>query len=162
MSWIIHREKRFDRELDLLRNQGDKSQVAAKRADEILSKLTQKGWTDLKHVAKLAGHGEHRVDGCIKYDIGGGFRLICFKRGENLYISFIGTHDACHRWMNRNRDRHNQVGKREAVTVVAETLGWEQNQTEEAPSEEPEYEDLLLARIDERTLRRIFSGLMRK
>jgi hypothetical protein len=87
MSWLIHREKRFDKELELLKTQGDKARVAVKRAEEILAKLTEKGWTDLKHVAKLSGHGEHRVEGCIKYDIGGGFRMICFKRGENLYGS---------------------------------------------------------------------------
>jgi heterodisulfide reductase subunit C len=82
MNWYIHREKRFERELELLRFQGEKARVAAKRAGELIAKLTQKGWTDLKHVAKLADHGEHRLDGCIKYDIGGGFRLVCFKREE--------------------------------------------------------------------------------
>jgi hypothetical protein len=162
MAWLIHREKRFDKELEFLKTQGDKGRLAVRRAEEILSKLTVQGWTDLKHVAKLSFHGEHRVDGCIKYDIGSGFRMICFKRGENLYFSYVGTHDDCHRWLNRNRDRHNQVGKREAVTVMAETVEWEKNPAEEIHSEELEYEDLLLARINDQILRRIFSGLIQK
>lgn len=161
MAWIIHREKRFDKELEILKNHGDKAWVAAKRAEEILAKLTVKGWTDLKHAAKLSGHGEHRVDGCIKYDIGSGFRMICFKRGENLYFSFVGTHDDCHRWMNRNRDQHNKVGKRAAVTAVAENPEWEPSGSEPGIPDELEYEELLLSQINDQILRRIFNGLIR-
>jgi hypothetical protein len=161
MTWHIHREKRFDKELELQKSQGEKARVAAKRAEEVLAKLTQKGWTDLKHVAKLADHGEHRLDGCIKYDIGGGFRLVCFKRGDHLYFSFIGTHDDCHRWLNRNRSRHNWVGKREAITTVVEKIKSETIQNLEVQEEEPDYDDPLKAKIDENTLRKVFEGLVR-
>jgi hypothetical protein len=161
MSWLIHREKRFDKELELLKTQGDKARVAVKRAEEIISKLTEKGWTDLKQVAKLTGHGEHRVDGCFKYDIGGGFRMICFKRGENLYFSYVGTHDDCHRWLNRNRKLHNLVGKREAITTIVEKSAWEQTHEAEAPVEESDYDDRLMSQINDQILRRIFNGLIR-
>jgi hypothetical protein len=161
MNWFIHREKRFDKELDLLRSQGDKAQVAAKRAEEIINKLTQKGWTDLKHIAKLSDHGEHRVDGCIKYDLGGGFRLVCFKRGDHLYFSYVGTHDDCHRWLHRNRSLHNQVGKREAVTTVVEKMKPDPILILEGQEKESDYDDLLMAKIDENTLRKIFEGLVR-
>lgn len=161
MNWYIHREKRFDKELDLLRHQGGKAAIAAKRAEEILAKLTLKGWTDLKHVAKLADHGEHRLDGCIKYDIGGGFRLVCFKRGDHLYFSYVGTHDDCHRWLNRNRSRHNWVGKREVITTVVEKIRSETIQNLEVEEEESDYDDLLMTKIDENTLRKVFEGLVR-
>jgi hypothetical protein len=161
MSWLIHREKRFDKELELLKTQGDKALVAVKRAEEIISKLTEKGWTDLKQVAKLTGHGEHRIDGCFKYDIGGGFRMICFKRGENLYFSYLCTHDDCHRWLNRNRKLHNQVGTREAVIMVVEKSDWEQTREEEVPIEKWDYEEGLMSQINDQLLRRIFNGLIR-
>jgi hypothetical protein len=160
MNWFIHREKRFDKELELLRSQGDKAQVAAKRAEEIINKLTQKGWTDLKHVAKLSDHGEHRVDGCIKYDLGGGFRLVCFKRGDHLYFSYVGTHDDCHRWLHRNRSLHNQVGKREADTTVVKKMGPETTRIVKEQTEEPDYDDLLMAKMDEKALRKVFKGLV--
>jgi len=161
MNWSIHREKRFDKTLELLRSQGEKARVAAKRAEEVITKLTQKGWTDLKHVAKLADYGEHRVDGCIKYDIGGGFRLVCFKRGENLYFSYVGTHDECHRWLNRNRRRHNRVGKREAATIVVEKIKFHSIPIPVKLEDRPDYEDLLMKQIDEKLLRKVFDGLVR-
>jgi hypothetical protein len=161
MNWFIHREKRFDKELELLRSQGEKARVAAKRAEEVLAKLTQKGWTDLKHVAKLADHGEHRLDGCIKYDIGGGFRLVCFKRGDHLYFSYVGTHDDCHRWLNQSKNRPHLVGKRDAVTTIVEKIKSETIQNLEVEEEKPDYDDLLMAKIDENILRKIFEGLVR-
>lgn len=162
MAWIIHSEKRFDKELELLRTRGDKAGLAVKRAEEILAKLTTKGWTDLKHVAKLSDHGEHRLDGCIKYDISGGFRLVCFKRGEHLYFSYIGTHDDCHRWLNRNKNRPHRVGKREAVTTVVEKKKPEAIQIQEDREKEWDYEEQLMARIDEKILRKIFGGIWEK
>lgn len=160
MIWFIHREKRFDKELKLLRSQGEKAWVAAKRAEEIMVKLTQRGWTDLKHVAKLADHGEHRVDGCIKYDIGGGFRLIGFKRGDHLYFSYVGTHDDCHRWLNRNKGSHNRVGKREAVTTIVEKNKPEKIHVLEKPEEDFDYDDRLMARLNDGILRKVFKGLV--
>jgi hypothetical protein len=160
MNWYIHREKRFDKEMELLRSQGEKARVAAKRAEKLIAKLTQKGWTDLKHVAKLADHGEHRLDGCIKYDIGGGFRLVCFKRGDHLYFSYVGTHDDCHRWLNQSKNRPHLVGKREAVTTVVEKKKTEKNQIQEAPEEEWDYDDRLMEQINDQLLRKVFSGLV--
>jgi hypothetical protein len=161
MNWYIHREKRFDKELELLRSQGEKARVAAKRAEEVIAKLTQKGWTDLKHVAKLADHGEHRLDGCIKYDIGGGFRLVCFKRRDHLYFSYVGTHDDCHRWLNQSKNRPHLVGKREAVTTVVEKKKAEKIQIQEAPEEEGDYDDRLMEQINDEILRKVFEGLVR-
>jgi hypothetical protein len=160
MNWYIHREKRFDKEMELLRSQGEKARVAAKRAEEVIAKLTQKGWTDLKHVAKLADHGEHRVDGCIKYDIGGGFRLVCFKRGDHLYFSYVGTHDDCHRWLNQSKNRPHLVGKREALTTVVEKKKPEKIQIQEAPEEEWDYDDRFKEQINDQILRKVFSGLV--
>ena len=160
MNWYIHREKRFDKELDLLRSQGEKARVAAKRAEEVIAKLTQKGWTDLKHVAKLADHGEHRLDGCIKYDIGGGFRLVCFKRADHLYFSYVGTHDDCHRWLNQSKNRPHLVGKREAATTVVEKRKPEKIRLQEVPEEEWDYDDRLMDQINEQILRKIFCGLV--
>lgn len=161
MNWYIHREKRFDKELEQLRSQGEKARVAAKRAEEVIAKLTQKAWTDLKHVAKLADHGEHRLEGCLKYDIDGGYRLVCFKRGEHLYFSYVGTHDDCHRWLNQSKNRPHLVGKREAMTTIVEKKKPEIMQIQEIREEEEDYDERLMAQINDTVLRKVFSGLVR-
>ena len=161
MTWQIHREKRFDKEIELLRTQGEKAAIAAKRAEEVLAKITEKGWTDLRHVAKLTDHGEHRVEGCIKYDIGGGFRLICFKRGEHLYFSYLGSHDDCHRWLNRNSKRHNQVGKREANTFQVEKKRPVAESLMEGTEAEEDYDTRVMKQLNDQLLRKVFAGLLR-
>ncbi len=161
MNWFIHREKRFDKAIELLRFQGKKARVAAKRAEEVIAKITLKGWTDLKHVAKLADHGEHRIDGCIKYNIGGGFRLICFKRGDHLYFSFVGTHDDCHRWLNQSKNRPGLVGKREAITSAVKKKNQGNTIIQEAREEEWDYDDRVMEQINDQILRKVFCGLVR-
>jgi len=160
MKWYIHLEKRFEKELEHLRSQGEKARLAAKRAEEVIAKLIQKGWTDLKHIAKLADQGEHRLDGCIKYDIGGGYRLVCFKRGDHLYFSFIGSHDDCHRWLNQSKNQPHLVGKREALTTIVEKKKPEIFKVQETREEE-DYDERLMAQINDTILRQVFSGLVR-
>jgi hypothetical protein len=62
--------------------------------------------------------------------------------------------------LNRNRSRHNWVGKREAITTVVEKIKSEMIQNLEVEEEESDYEDLLMAKIDENTLRKVFEGLV--
>ena len=40
----------------------------------------------------------------IKYDLGSGYRLLCYKNGTNLYCLFVGTHDDSHSWIEKNKN----------------------------------------------------------
>lgn len=162
MIRFVHREKRFEKELESLQKSGEKASAAARKAEGIIVILTQRGCPDLKRAGRLTGWGEHRVDGCIKYDLGDGFRMICFKRGDHFYFSYVGTHDDCHRWLNRNRSRHNRVGKREAATTVVEKKKPEKKPFQENREEEWDYDEQLMARVDEKVLRKIFGGICGK
>ncbi|MFH1977255.1 MAG: hypothetical protein ABIJ52_17165 [Pseudomonadota bacterium] len=162
MIRFVHREKRFEKELESLQKSGEKASAVARKAEGIIVILTQRGCPDLKRAGRLTGWGEHRVNGCIKYDLGDGFRMICFKRGDHFYFSYVGTHDDCHRWLNRNRSRHNRVGKREAVTTVVEKEKPEKKSFQENREEEWDYDEQLMAQVDEKILRKIFGGIWEK
>ena len=90
MIRFVHLERRFEKELDALRQRGETGAAAAQKAEALIAALTQNGPPDLKKVWKLTAWGEKRIEGCIKYDLGEGFRIICFRRGETLFVSYIG------------------------------------------------------------------------
>jgi hypothetical protein len=108
----------------------------------------------------LTGWGERRIEGCLKYDLDDGFRVVCFRRGETLFLSFVGDHDECQKYLDHYSGRHNWVAKENGTTLPVQMA--EQADGQEAASAddfEDDYDDLLLEQIDDKTLRKIFSGL---
>ncbi|MBA4394155.1 MAG: hypothetical protein C0407_11435 [Desulfobacca sp.] len=163
MIRFIHLERRFEKELEALWQRGEKGTGEAQKAGELLAALTRNGPPDLKRIWKLTGWGEKRIEGCIKYDLGEGFRMICFRRGETLFISYVGDHDECQKYLDHYSGRHNWVAKENGTTLpvqLAEGL----EDPEAAPPDEDfdqDYDDLLMEQIDEKILRKIFSGLIK-
>jgi hypothetical protein len=163
MIRFVHLERRFEKELETLRKRGEIALGVARKAEEVIANLTERESPDLKRAWKLTGWGEKRVDGCIKYDLGDGFRMICFRRGETLFVSYIGTHDECHNWLDHFSGRHNWVAKENGATLPVQLVEPPAG-SEAAPSDEgfdENYDDLLLEQIDDRTLRKVFSGLLK-
>jgi hypothetical protein len=163
MIRFVHLERRFEKELEDLWKRGETGAVAAQKVNELLLALTRNGSPDLKKVWKLTGWGEKRIEGCLKYDLGDGFRVICFRRGETLFVSYIGDHDECHNWLDHYSGRHNWVAKENGTTIPIQLAdpaeGLETAPTDE--SFEDDYGDLLTERVDDKTLRKIFSGLVK-
>ena len=163
MIRFVHLERRFEKELDALRQRGETGATAAKKAEALIAALIQKGPPDLKKVWKLTAWGEKRIEGCLKYDLGEGFRMICFRREETLFVSFVGSHEECHNWLYHFSGRHNWVAKENGTTIpvqLAEILeGREAVPVDE--DLEADYDDLLMEQIDDKTLRKIFSGLVK-
>ncbi len=160
MIRFIHLERRFEKELEDLLKRGERGVNAAQKAEELIKVLTQNGPPDLKKVWKLTGWGERRIEGCLKYDLGDGFRVVCFRRGETLFLSFVGDHDECQKYLDHYSGRHNWVAKENGTTLPVQMA--EQADGQEAASAddfEDDYDDLLLEQIDDKTLRKIFSGL---
>jgi hypothetical protein len=163
MIRFIHLERRFEKEQETLGRRGEKEEAAARKAEELIAALTQNGPPDLKKAGKLTGWGEKRIEGCIKYDLGEGFRMICFRRGETFFVSYIGTHDDCHNWLDHFSGRHNWVAKENGTTIPVRLAGpWEGSEAT-TPDEgfDQDYDDLLMEQIDDKTLRKIFSGLVK-
>jgi hypothetical protein len=168
---FIHRQSHFAKYLQKLRQAGGRSAFAAERAAAILSTLafspvafspgaSAPGMP--KQVHRLTKVGERRIEGCKKYDLGAGYRLVYVKEAEHYVFLFVGTHDDCDRWLTNHKYLHDlqldrfegSAGWVSEPTAVGDTV---------APPTEAEweidYDDMLMQKIDEQTLRRIFHGL---
>lgn len=160
MIQIAFLDPKLDKCLAGLRRSGKKANLAADRADEIISRL-KAGIFPPGQVATVTKHGELRIKGCMKYDLGSGYRLVTLKEGRELYLLYVGTHDECHRWIENNRDLPlNLIAERSEAFAIKP--GRERQM--EKPPEEFEKEadpDVCDPEIfyDDSELRQIFSGL---
>jgi hypothetical protein len=157
---FVHREIQFNKLLSNLRKAGGKAAQAAVLAEHIMEKLAAaESGLRPSHVHRLTRHGEARIEGCGKFDLGSGYRLVHLKKGDHLFFSYIGTHDDCDHWIKSNRGLQPEHNAGIPRLPVREKCG-ESGDTEENEYEvEPDCDDLLMERIDDRTLRRIFRGL---
>jgi hypothetical protein len=106
--------------------------------------------------------GERRIDGCQKYDLGAGYRLVYVKEEDHYVFLFVGTHDDCDRWLTNNKYLHDLQLDRledEAWRVSEPTAEGESGAPSPEADDEMDYDDILMQQIDEQTLRRIFRGL---
>jgi len=106
---------------------------------------------------KRTRHGELRLNHCRKYDLACGFRLIALKRDSRLIFVCIGSHDDCQRWIENNRDNLDDI---ETIPVPPGQIPATAMDDPPVPSrpveEKDEYEEMLMARLDEKLLREIF------
>lgn len=160
MALFIYREARFNKRLDSLKKAGGSPCLAAKKAEEIIQKLADQAQPVIKDESTCTKHGELRVDNCKKFDLGGGYRLICVKNGEDLILPYVGAHDESDRWLENNRGFEPRTDELSAVSPSKMELDSGADAGEyDGPEEEAEYDDILMKRIDDRVLRRVFRGL---
>ena len=50
----------------------------------------------------VTNHGESRIQHCVKYDLGKGYRLVTIKHAGVVSLEFVGNHDQTDKWLNRN------------------------------------------------------------
>lgn len=156
----IHQTRRFAKRLTAMAKEGKNERIVAERARRIIADLQAHPLHE-EAECKRTRHGEQRLDDCRKYDLSCGFRLVALKRDTRLIFVWIGSHDDCRRWIENNRYCLENIDSepapllredREDFSAKEETLGCEVD----------EYEENLMARIDERLLREIFAGLYGK
>ena len=104
-------------------------------------------------------NGELRINGCRKYNLGGGYRLICVKRGNHLVATYVGSHDDCDRWLENNRGFEPEIPLSNDLRSPFREKESEHPSRWEPLALEPDYDDLLMEKIDEGILRRIFVGI---
>ena len=162
MVVFIHRRQKFNRRLDALKRGGKKSFLAAERAKEVMKKLLEEDPLFLKETDDLTKHGELRIDKCRKYDLGAGYRLICVKQGEDLIVCHVGTHDDCNRWIENNRRFKPELSE----TMQEVFLSEEEEPGNQPPAhefeEEMDYDEMLMKKIDDKMLRKIFCALCKE
>jgi hypothetical protein len=145
-----------------LKKSGKEGNALAQRATRIIEGLIS---GDLQHhvdaVGRFTKYGEKRIKNCIKFDLGAGYRLITLRRGEILYIPFLGTHDECQRWLETNSrlkklDMSNGTLFRilESSQPAASSTGIDSSDIQ------AHAEDDTLPELSDQDLRRVFRGLI--
>ena len=153
MYTMVYRIPRFEKQLEQLRKADKKGAIAARKADEIIEGLVKGDAPEEAGV--LTRHGECRIDNCMKYDLGRGYRLVTSQWENCLYILFVGTHDESHRWLENNKNwQPDETSRRGASPQVILPAP----RKDRPKQEEDELEDWI-GPIDEKALRVVFHAL---
>jgi hypothetical protein len=150
-------DAKVTKNLQKLCRSGKQAALAATKVEEIISRI-QSGGAIPNRVGTVTKHGELRIKGVMKYDLGSGYRLITFKHGDCFFLLYAGSHDECHRWIENNRELTiDQIQERcELLPICTETTI--ENQSDSFWEPEDEWDPL--RDIDEQVLRRVFRGLV--
>lgn len=141
-----------------LQRSGKKAVQAKDKAEQIITRL-RSGETMPDQVGTVTKHGELRIKGAMKYDLGSGYRLITYKHGRCFYLLFIGSHDECHRWIENNRElTPGQIEDRCIPLTLRASAIDPSGEMEPVEMEEEEWDPL--AAVDEQVLRKVFCGLV--
>jgi hypothetical protein len=103
MMHLVHIDPRLDRHIEDLRRAGKKGRIAADHADQVIAAMKNGGPGEARLLPQTH-KGENRLDGCVKYDLGGGYRMLTVKHGRERFVLFAGSHDECDRWIENNRE----------------------------------------------------------
>ena len=111
-------------------------------------------------IGSFTKYGEKRIRNCRKYDLGCGYRLITLQRGNTVFISFLGTHDSCQRWLESNsRLKDFNAGAGETIRVVEKKSSKIISRMCESADDIADDHDVF-KHLTDKDLRRAFSGLV--
>ena len=161
MITTLYLDAKLDKQLQTLSRSDKKAAQAAERAHEIVAKL-QAASLPLAEAGATTNRGEQRIKGCIKYDLGSGYRLVTLRQGRQLYLLYAGSHDSCHRWLENNRELSVADVRRRSRRIRVDTprTPAECNDIDNEPMDWEET-DHFSQELDDRQLRTLFSGLIR-
>lgn len=157
MIRFLHLTHRFEKQLEAMGRSHKMAVAASRKADAIIARLLENGQGPLNEAGKISRHGEHRIRNAVKFDIGKGYRMLGVKEEDDLTLLFVGTHDDCAAWIENNRRLETPCERTRIRTLEAEH--GPASATPPPASTEPDYDDLLLARITEQDLNVVFQGL---
>ena len=155
--------KSLDDQIEYLNKAGRKGKNAVSMCYEIIDTIRADGLSGKLLCCKRTRNGEARFDKCVKYDLGNGYRMITIRHKDHLFIPFLGTHDKVDLWLEHNR--LDEIHTKKWLFNV-EKLSQGQPDSEDCATEHEicasvdEYEEGLLGRLDDKTLRDVFRGLV--
>jgi putative component of toxin-antitoxin plasmid stabilization module len=156
----LYLDAKLEKQLQALHRAGKKAALAAERAQSIIARLEAGKFSSIEAGA-LTKNGELRIKGCLKYDLGSGYRMVTLKQGRDLYVLYIGSHDDCHRWIENNRELPIADIQRRSRRILVENphnhMQCNNTDRETKGCEEP---NAFSEELDDRHLRAIFSGLI--
>ena len=160
MIQAVYLDPRFEKQMRMLRRAGKKAALAANKADDIIAVL-RAGDSVPEDIGSMTKHGEQRIRGLMKYDLGSGYRLVTYKQRSRIYLLYAGTHDDCHRWIENNRELAIDQIKARCAKLMVESDRGPSGICGSAIQVVPEEQDHdPLAQLSERDLRQIFCGLV--
>jgi len=156
----VHIDSRFGKQLKALRQAGKKAAQAADKAEDIVARL-KNGVLRPEQLGTTTRHGELRINGCMKYDLGSGYRLVTLKGEGDLFVLFAGTHDDCHRWIENNRELSiDDVRRRSRCVPVEPAKSRSRWRTTGKRRPHRDDADDSLEQPDDSQMRILFSGLI--
>ena len=156
----IYLDSRIRKRLELLRRSGKKAALAAAKVEDIITRLQSGGDLPVQ-AGTVTKHGELRIKGVMKYDLGSGYRLVALQQDSRFFLLFVGSHDDCNRWIENNRELSiDQIGQRcTAMPVQNRCLYTDMaGRTEQFMIDD--FDNDPLDRVSEQDLRKIFCGLV--
>jgi hypothetical protein len=163
MIRYVHYAWSLEKQLEGLRKAGKKAELAAGKCAIILNAINRYGCKCASVMSHRTRNGELRIKNCVKYDLGSGYRLVTIKADYDLFITFVGSHDDTDQWIEHHRydaflpcKLFYRCEERVAPSDLTEINN---SQLQMADDLGDEYEDQLIARLDEGQLKSIFQGL---
>ena len=159
----VYRTPTLDRCLDELRRKGGVPSQVAQKADELIRLITRTKDECLREQFRFTRNGEYRMKYCRKYDLGCGYRLVLLQKGRHLVLLYAGSHDDCFRWIEHNKKMDYQIDDTTYSMPVRYNPRTDASVSGSGLKREPpddKYEADLMSRINDRILRKVFSGLV--
>lgn len=159
----LHVNANVERRIEHLKQTGKAGRSLAQKANRIIRRLTS---GEIRHLwdgtGRCTKHGENRIRHCRKYDLGCGYRLITLKRGLRVHIPFLGTHDECRRWLANNSRLKQIPASNGTMFRIPSDVRAKADPGGKAGVDSTcdARDDEVVRKLDDRDLRRIFSGLV--
>lgn len=97
---LYHRQPSLTDSLTRLFRMGGRNKKIAEKVQAAFGRIDL-GLDPFEGLA-LTHHGETRIEHCVKFDLGDGFRLVTIQHKKICVFCYVGNHDDCDRWLIAN------------------------------------------------------------
>jgi hypothetical protein len=162
MKYIFVSSK-VESSISALRKSGKSGNTLARKVAGIIDSLASgKVQRHIHTMDSYTKYGEKRLKNCLKYDLGCGYRLITLKRGNTVFIPFLGSHDECQRWLEKySPSKAFHAGKGRVIHIKEQKQPPRENFTSKEHTDLDEEYDDILQNVTENDLRSVFKGLVK-
>ncbi len=142
-----------------MKGQANAPSIAAGRAGKIIEAMI-KGRTS-QASGLFRARSDTRVKNSWKYDLGAGYRLICIRTKQSIYVMHVGDHESCDAWLKNNSKKQPQNTEIKMTTfTIRDHPKPFDFQTVRSPDRKPDFDDQYLTPIPQEYLRKVFCGLV--
>ena len=157
----LYVSRKVERTMDDLRQSGSHGASLVRKVVDIIEGIRSgraRSWVDV--AGMCTRYGENRIKNCRKYDLSSGHRLITIQRDGDIYIPFLGNHDACQRWVEKNSSFHEDVFGEASIYAIEPDLDEGFDQVAQAALPDDFQEDDFVPELSDKELRMVFRGLV--